>query len=262
MVEVISSQRVAESAAAARDAVDALLWDRRLASKAPALASEVHLAQAWATAAIDGIDFPESAWRSGSAFEDSPMGRAAAGVWRLERELAQLEPVWSRSPLQALARMHSLLARDMVPEDELGRPRLSGRIPDDPLRIGSPPPAEGVIGALRRVGDFALAGGDDPAVIQAALVHGALLAERPFSWGSGLVARYSARLTLAARGFDPDFFVATDVGLRAAGRPAYVRAIRAFVSGSDSGNSDEVASWVCFVCGAVESGARFSRERL
>lgn len=276
VIEAISSDRVAESADAARVAVDALLFDRRLASRVTALATEVRLAQAGATAAIDGIDFPESAWRTGTAFDDSPMGRAAAGVWRLERDLSALEPVWSTAPLQALARMHSLLMRDVIPDDELGRPRALGQVPDDPLRIGFPPlsggPPEGSAGGsaaapMPIVGRVLIdsIGADQgvPAVVRSALVHGTLLAERPFARGSGLVARYAGRLTMATRGLDPDFLVASDVALAAAGRPAYVRAIRAFMTGiRPGGRADDVASWMCFVCEFVERGARISLGNL
>jgi len=102
-----------------------------------------------------------------------------------------------------------------------------------------------------------------PAVVSSALVHGTLLAERPFVRGSGLLARYAGRLTMAARGLDPDFLVASDVGLAAAGRPAYVRAIRAFMTGCGSGGSpDDVSTWICFVCEFVERGARISLGNL
>ena len=89
---------VADAVAATRDAVDSLLWPRRLAGNGPALAvaSRVHGAQA--CAAVEGIDFAVDAWRSGDAWDDSPMGRTAAGVWRCYRELPKQVDIWPRTP--------------------------------------------------------------------------------------------------------------------------------------------------------------------
>jgi len=78
---------VAESVTSARERVDALLWDRSLRTKGAALRKDVAIQNARASAAIDGIDIALSAWVTGDAFDDSPIGHAAAGVWRLEQSL-------------------------------------------------------------------------------------------------------------------------------------------------------------------------------
>ncbi|NQU36298.1 MAG: hypothetical protein HQ526_01720, partial [Actinobacteria bacterium] len=101
---------VADSIANSRAKVDALLWDRSLRAKGPALRVDVSRQNARASAAIDGIDISMSAWSSGDAFDDSPIGRAAAGVWRLEESLRDQMSIWSTAPMQSLARMHSLVA--------------------------------------------------------------------------------------------------------------------------------------------------------
>ena len=49
---------------------------------------------------------------------------------------------------------------------------------------------------------------------------------RPFAWGSGLIARATVRLVLAARGVDPSLFSIPEHGVAELGRPAYVRALQ------------------------------------
>lgn len=245
---------VAEAVARARAAVDELLWPRTLGDHGPALAraSRVHSAQA--CAAFEGVDFAVQAWWSGDVWEDSPMGHAAAGVWRGYRELPQLVDVWRSAPLQALARLHALAAADLEPAADLGRPRTSP--PDDPLRLG---PAPDEVGArLSLLGRLVGRGTAAPAVVEAAAVHGELLALRPFATGSGAIALMAQRLVLAARGLDPDMLTAPEVALMRAGRPAYVTAAKGFISGTSTG----VAEWICFIAGTVAQGAEVGRQLL
>lgn len=248
---------VAESAASARERVDALLWDRSLRTKGPALAADCALQCARASAAIDGIDISLTAWASGDAFDDSPIGHAAAGVWRLQAAIRDLVPIWASAPLQALARMHSLVAADVVDSERLGRPRIDDEA-DDPLRIKSIPSVDVMKVRLGAVADFASAPPTVPAIVEAAIVHGELLALRPFAWGSGPVARASMRVVLAQRGLDPDLLVMTDAAIYSVGRPAYVDAVRAYVSGTPDG----VARWIRFCAEATVVGARLSTDRL
>jgi hypothetical protein len=86
----------------------------------------------------------------------------------------------------------------------------------------------------------------------AAIVHGELLLLRPFTWGSGLVARATIRLVLAQRGVDPDLLAVPEAGLMVSGRGAYVRAVRAYATGTPQG----VAEWIIWHSNAVTSGAR------
>jgi hypothetical protein len=248
---------VTESAASARERVDALLWDRSLRTKGAALAADVSLQCARSSAAIDGIDLASLAWSSGSAFDDSPMGRTAAGIWRMESELRALVPVWTSAPTQALARMHSLLALEVVSGDELGRPR-AGQDVDDPLHIGAVPDVDAMNSRLAALTGIAVAAPAVPAIVEAAIVHGELLALRPFRSGSGPIARAAMRLVLCARGLDPDLLVMTDVAITSSGRPAYVGAIRGYATGS----ADGVGQWIRFCAQSVAVGARLSGDRL
>ncbi len=249
---------VADSIASARDRVDSLLWDRALGAKGAALRVDVSRQNARASAAIDGIDISMSAWSSGDAFDDSPIGRAAAGVWRLEESLRDQLLVWPTAPMQALARMHSLVAADVVEDsDRLGRPRDGVQV-DDPLRIKAVPDVNSMKIRLSGLVEIATSDSGAPAIIEAAIIHGELVALRPFEWGSGLVARAAMRVVLGARGVDPDLLVMTDAAMYSIGRPAYVDAVRNYVSGTPDG----VARWIRFCAESVAVGARLSSDRL
>lgn len=279
VLEAASQPAVAAEIESTRASIDRLLWNRTLRSKGASIATQVRLANARANAVIDGIDFPLAAWSSGSAFEDSPLGRAAAGVWRLESELADAVELWERTPTGCLARLHSLLASGIVPDSLLGRPRPADLAPDDPLRLGAAPAGTDLAAAVRTAltgltRGTALTGGAGgaaltadrntpavPALALAAGIHGELLSLRPFSWGSGPLARAAARLTLASRGADPDLLVALDAGIAALGRPAYVKAIRAYMSADHtSGDPVGIADWIVFCCRATRHGVSITEN--
>ena len=86
-----------------------------------------------------------------------------------------------------------------------------------------------------------------PAMLVACIVHAELMALQPFAWGSGLLARASVRLTLAARGVDPSMFTIPEHGMLAQGRPAYVSAIRAYALGTAEG-IDDYLQWFAAAC--------------
>lgn len=258
LLPLVDLPGVLESTTSARERVDSLLWDRSLRSKGSALRTDVALQNARGSAAIDGIDISMAAWVSGDAFDDSPLGHAAAGVWRLEESLKQQLPVWSNAPLQSLARMHSLVARDVMTDpDDLGRPRDSDNV-DDPLRIKSIPDVASMKVRLAGLASVITTESEVPAMVQAAVVHGELLALRPFEWGSSLIARAASRIVLAQRGLDPDFLLLTDAAIYSIGRPAYVDAVRAYLSGTPDG----VARWIRFCAESCAVGARLSIDRL
>lgn len=240
----------------ARAAVDEVLWPRNLGADGPALAVASRLHGAQACAALEGVDFAVEAWRSGDAFEDSPMGLAAAGVWRGYSELTTLVPTWRSAPLQALARLHVLVAADQEPAEDLGRPR-SGEV-SDPLLIGLAPAPEEVAARLSLLGRMVGSGGNAPALVEAAVVHGEIIALRPFEVGSAAIAQMATRLVMAARGLDPDLLIVPEVGILRAGRPAYVRAVRGYLSGAPEG----VAAWLQFIAMAVVDGSNAASELL
>ncbi|MCW2945902.1 MAG: filamentation induced by cAMP protein Fic, partial [Actinoallomurus sp.] len=121
----------------------------------------------------------------------------------------------------------------------------------DPLEIGPPPAPAEVAARLDTLSGLLTSPTGAPAVVVAAVVHGELLALRPFGWGDGIVARAAARLTLVDRGLDPKSLTAPEVGHAELGT-AYREAILAYASGTPAG----VAHWVRHCAEAVGLGAR------
>ena len=102
------------------------------------------------------------------------------GALRVAGALPGLTDLWPKAPRQALARLHVLAARDLVPEAELGRPVA------DPV----------VAARLDGLAGLVAGGTTVPPLVLAAVVHGELLNLRPFAGPSGVVARAAARLVL------------------------------------------------------------------
>jgi hypothetical protein len=240
---------VAEAVESARASVDALLWDRAVGRSLPEVTAESALRGAWANAWFDGAEAGLPELRSGAALDSSPIGRVLSGVVALHAELPRLVGIVGTAPAQALARMHAIVASGFVTEAELGRPR-SGDVVDDPLRLGAVAGPAEVAERLSDLGQV-LVDSTAPGVLVAAVAHAEIAAMRPFAWGSGLVARALPRLLLAQRGVDPGMLGAPEVGLKVAGRPAYVRAVRGYSQGSPEG----VAEMIRLVAAAVELGA-------
>ena len=90
-----------------------------------------------------------------------------------------------------------------------------------------------------------------PAILVAAVAHGELMALQPFRWGSGLIARASVRLVLAARGVDPDLLGCPEAGMLSLGRSSYVASVRAYRSGEPAG----VGEWIRWNASAIGFGA-------
>jgi hypothetical protein len=83
------------------------------------------------------------------------------------------------------------------------------------------------------------------------VVHGELLALRPFPQVNGPIARAAARLVLVSRGLDPKSVSVPEVGHLEL-RSGYADAARAYISGT----ADGVASWIGHCARAVELGAQ------
>jgi hypothetical protein len=247
---VLGLPGVAGAVDSARAAVDDLLWDRGVAARSAEVGAESALRGAWANAWFEGAECGLPELRSGAAVDGSPVGRVLGNAVALHAELPSLVGVIGTAPAQALARMHAISAHGFVEEAEQGRPRSTDTA-DDPLRIGGLPPAAEVPPRMAALGRL-LVGSGAPGVLVAAVAHAEVASLRPFGWGSGIVARALVRLVLAQRGVDPSMLGAPELGLRAAGRPAYVRAVRGYAAGSPQG----VADLVGMLAGAVAVGAR------
>ena len=217
---------------AARDEIDAVLWDRGVRAKAAEVAAASVLRGARDSAAIDGADT--------AVVDDSPMGRILGNAQVLTARVPALVDTWTTSPLQVLAELHAIASQGFTPDEERGRPR-SGDEVRDPLNIGVLPPASVVAPRLAGLASI-ITTSASPALLVAAIVHGELAALRPFEIGSGLVARASARLVMASKGIDPSLFTIPEHGMFELGRPAYVSAIRDYSAGTAEG-IDAYVTW-------------------
>jgi hypothetical protein len=234
---------VADAVASARESVDRLRGHRALRRGGPEVSAESALRGARASAALEGAAYSLEDVRSGAVA--SP---AVLGALRASAELGSLGASWRVAPGQALARLHALVAADGVPASALGRLRTSDEIAD-PLGLGSPPSS--VAERLSGLSDLLTSPSSAPALVVAAIVHGELLALRPFGWGDGIVARAAVRLTLIDRGLDPKSLAVPEVGHVELGS-AYPEAALGYVSGTPEG----VAQWVRHCAEAVTLGAR------
>lgn len=255
LAPLIDLARVAEAGDRARAAVDAILWDRAVRSRIAEVVAASRLRGGWASAAIDGAEVRPDALVSGDALDDSPMGRVVAASLALQAEIPRQVDVLDRAPLQVLSRLHAVVAAGFVEPSARGRLRVDG-VADDPLRLGPVPSA--VEASQRMTGLAALLTRPTsaPALVVAAVAHAEVAVTRPFGWGSGLVARATTRVVLAARGLDPDGVTVPEAGLFAAGRAAYAEALRGYASG----DADGVARWLVLHADTVRVGAEESRR--
>ncbi len=205
------------------------------------------------SAALEGADLSLDLVRSG--VDDSPVGRAVASSLAISGSVPGQVDAWLRSPLQVLAHLHVIAARGFEQDDHLGRPRAGDDVVD-PLHVGAVPPADEVPDRLVGLADVLTAPTRAPAILVAAIVHGELLALRPFRWGSGLIARASLRLVLASRGVDPDLLACPEAGMLSLGRRSYVEALRRYASGE----ADGVTEWIRWNAAAIGFGAQAARS--
>lgn len=221
---------VAAAVRAAQDAVFAVHRHPVNLRGGAATAAEASVRAARASAAIEGAN-PEIP--ADAAVTDPIL----AGALRAAEALESLLPTWRRAPRQALARLHVLAAADLVSDaDSLGRPRA------------------GAAARLDLLAQLVTGGTSVPGVVLAAVVHGELLALRPFGTGDGVVARAAARLTSVATGTDPKSLTVPEVTyLRQLSR--YRAAAERFATGEPAG----VREWLLFCCEALDKGAREAR---
>ncbi|CAI9400922.1 oxidoreductase [Nocardioides sp. T2.26MG-1] len=227
-----SLEGVPSAYAAARDGIDAMLRDRGLRRTSPETTAESLLRGAHASAVLEGSTASLADVREGRGDE------VAADSVRVSAELLSLVPALSRTPLQALARIHALASASQ-PADSRGRPR-----------------DEAAAARLRGVGDLLVASATAPALLVAAVVHAELATAAPFASHNGIVARAAERLVLVARGVDEKSLVVPEAGHLAL-RAAYESNLRGYAGGGPAG----VHAWLLYAAEAYAAGAEASPLR-
>jgi hypothetical protein len=252
LVALGSLPGVADSVESVRKAVDRVYGHRIMRRRSNEITSEAAQRGARGTAALSGADWALEEVRRRTDFSGDDEARVMGAALRLTAEAGQLLSIWRQSPLRVLARLHLVAAADNA--DEVGRPRQEGEPVDEPLVTLPLPGATEVSARLEGLAELIVAGGSAPALVTAAVVHGELLALRPFVSHNGLVARAAERVVLVGSGLDPKSVCPAEVGYAELGREAYLEALDGYVSGTPEG----VAAWIAHCGKAVQLGARES----
>ncbi|MFD6530228.1 oxidoreductase [Streptomyces sp. NPDC060184] len=245
---------VPDSVDSVRKAVDRVYGHRVMRRRSNEVTSEAALRGARGSAALSGADWNLEEVRRRTDFSGDAEARTVGAALRLTAEAGQLLSIWRQSPLRVLARFHLVAAGGGASDDAVGRPRLAGETVDEPLVEAPLPGADEVAGRLDGLSRLIIDGSTAPALVTAAIVHGELLALRPFGSSNGLVARTAERIVLIGSGLDPKSICPAEVGHAEQGRAAYVAAFEGYVSGTPEG----MAAWIAHCGRAVELGVRES----
>ncbi|RST14955.1 oxidoreductase [Streptomyces sp. WAC05374] len=246
-----------------RKAIDRVYGHRVMRRRSNEVTSEAALRGARASAALSGADWALEEVRRRTDFGGDAEARTVGAALRLGAEAGQLLSIWRQSPMRVLARLHLVAvgeaagatgAAGVAGMDSVGRPRRDGEAVDEPLIDAPLPDAGEVAGRLEGLSDLIVAGSSAPALVTAAVVHGELLALRPFTSYSGLVARAAERIVLIGSGLDPKAICPAEVGHAEQGHAAYVAAFEGYLSGTPEG----MAAWIAHCGRAVELGVRES----
>ncbi|MFF7967491.1 oxidoreductase [Streptomyces sp. NPDC007903] len=243
---------VSDSVESVRKAVDRVYGHRIMRRRSNAITSEAALRGARGSAALSGADWALEEVRRRTDFSTGDEARVMGAALRLTAEAGQLLSIWRQSPLRVLARLHMVAAASDT--DEVGRPRQAGELADEPLIELPLPDAPEVSGRLDGLAELIITGSSAPALVTAAVVHGEILALRPFASHNGLVARTAERIVLIGSGLDPKSVCPAEVGHAELGRASYLAALDGYVSGTPGG----MAAWIAHCGRAVELGARES----
>ena len=228
-------------------AIDELMWNRTVRRHKDSLIPYTRRIAGFATAALDGAQMPKDPTMEP---EVSPMGSLSDQGLLITAEADLQRLAFRTEPLKVLARLHTFVSTD----DDRGRPRTTNDV-NDPLRLGSVPPHEVLQERMSQLVDLVIES-KASSILVAAIAHAELATLRPFTQGSYLVARASTRLILAARDVDNDGLVMSEYGAFLLGRPAYVKALTGYISGTREG----VAMWVGWQGEAIRRGIDMAKE--
>ena len=238
MAPLLEMPGVIEAADRARDALAA-------AHRHPAnlrgwnnTATEASWRAGRSSAAIDGGSI--ELVRDGD-FDEPVLSGAMRVAQALDGEsLPRLVSVWTRAPLQTLARLQVLAANELTDDPELlGRPRADAELGQRMAFL-----AQLITGATKA-----------PAPVLAAVVHAELLALEPFAYANGVVARAASRLVCASTGLDPH-----NLGVPEVTWFKRVAEYRDLSAAFGAGDRDGIRGWLLLSSDALEAGAAEARS--
>lgn len=244
---------VRESVERSRVACEELRWHEAYRRRGSEVRAEAGLRATRSSCAIEGVRVPLTLVRSlATEGGHAPVVVGALRATALVEGL--MPPLGSRGavalpPLrQLLVRVHLAVGEGWLGDSDLGVLR-SVEPPQDLTGLGEAPVGDALAARLDLLDD-AVRASSVPALVVGAVVHGELLALRPFRAGNGLAARAVARLLLTARGLDPTGSVVPEATWAAALNP-YLGGAAGFATGTPDG----VAAWIRAYGTAVVEGA-------
>lgn len=212
-----------------RDSIDAVLRDRGLRRSTPEDTARSLLIGAWASATLEGSSYEldELAEGGGDA--------TAKGVVRMSTQLLGQLPTWRTSPIQVLARLHSLAASGSVADADLGQPV-------NPAGVAR----------LTKLGELLKQRTEAPALVVAALVHAEIIAAGAFISHNAVVARGAERLVMMERGVDPASVTVPEAG-HVLDAPGYFAMLEAYAT-----KANGVHQWLLWAADSYARGAEAS----
>lgn len=249
LLQLAAHDDIAQVCDDTRQAIDQLMWNRTLRNKDDDFLTFLRRSAGYASAAIDGAAMPDDPAREP---DNSAMGLVAQHGLLVTAMADTLGNSFKHSPAQVWARLHSLIST----QDDRGTPRASDDV-QDPLRLGNIPSAPQARERMRHLGEQLITS-QAPAVLLSAIAHAEICVTQPFSYGSHLIARASARLVLAARELDVKGVTAPEIGWYLQGRPSYVTALKQYQTGTIEG----VTAFVQWHCDGILKGINATEQAL
>lgn len=267
-----ADQQVVGAEQALREASAELRWNEALRRRWREARAEAAVRCAVASAAAEGAVVPAGALREavagrglGRAVTGDPALDAAAGLWRAGvrlttwmpelRGTGRPTPPGARALLASLHRdvVGPLAAAGRIGWGEVAVPREPGA---DPREAGPGPAPDGAGLRARLTGLLRLVEVEEaPALVRAAVVHGEMIAARPFTAGNAAVGRLLLRHLVTRDGLEPTGTAVPDLYVvRAPG--AYAEAAAAYASGEPQG----VTAWVLWQAEALLMGIEEARS--
>jgi hypothetical protein len=234
LADLARLEGVPSAMSAARDAVDAVLRDRGRRSVTAEQSAAAMLAAARASAATE-VDHGRT--DHGQQGGDHDQRDWEAQTVRLYTELSDLAGLIRSAPGQAIARTHAVLARGVLPDDDLGRLRDEA----------------GVAERMHGLNQLLTGSTEAPVIVVAGIAHAELITVAPFVVGNGIVARAVQHLILIDGDIDRPPVTVPEQADREAGQ-AYSAAIEGYRTGSLQG----VRDWLLYVAASIARGAELS----
>lgn len=272
LTSLAANEQIRRAEEALREASAELRWNETLRRRWREARAEAAVHGAVASAAVEGAVVPASMLRRAvasrtltQAASADPGLDVAAGLWRAGVRLTTWMPGLRGSVRPTQPSPQALLSA--LHRDVVGPLAVAGRIGLEEVaapRRGDTPPLEGGPGPAPQ-GDDLAARLDGllhlvdvpgvPALVRAAVVHGEMVAARPFTAGNAALGRLLVRHLATRDGLEPTGVAVSE--LYPARLPAaYAEAAAAYASGAPDG----VVAWVVWQAEALLHGIGRGQE--